>query len=242
MSAWAPRYLDVRNAASQLGFISTLPRTVPCALAEVADGSAPLRAKVGSDIHHEQAGASSALQAMSSTSDTVALQEATEELWLRAVPLLVESILFVRSGPREMPVRDVLLISTSGSLFITLHGIHVSTLVRVSPWYAWIPLDSDIGDRQRGLKLWANAFMLGAVLVMYASSLAYLLVDFISFLDTARNPVGHYETSPGEFKAQSIGITVCLGLNVRSLHLAHQPLLTDDCSSFLAMQSSFGGL
>ena len=57
--------------------------------------------------------------------------------------------------------------------------------------------------------------MLVAVLVMYASSLAYLLLDFISFLNTAKNPVSHYETSPSVFKRQSIGITLCLGLNVR---------------------------
>ncbi|KZV70250.1 hypothetical protein PENSPDRAFT_752692 [Peniophora sp. CONT] len=113
---------------------------------------------------------------MSSASDgTVALQEATEELWLRAVPLLVESILF-----------------------------GVFSLLFLASAYLLL---------QRGLKLWANAFMLGVVLVMYASSLAYLLVDFISFLDTARDPLDHYETSPHEFKRQSIGITICLGVN-----------------------------
>ncbi|VDB85299.1 unnamed protein product [Peniophora sp. CBMAI 1063] len=112
---------------------------------------------------------------MSSASDAVALQEATEELWLRAVPLLVESILF---------------------------GVF-SLLFLASAYLLW----------QRGLKLWTNAVMLGAVVVMYANSLAYLLVDFISFLNTAKDPVGHYETSPAEFKRQSIGITLCLGLN-----------------------------
>ena len=74
--------------------------------------------------------------------------------------------------------------------------------------------------RQRGLKQRSNAVMLGAVLAMYASSLAYLLVDFISFLNTARNPLDHFETSPAVFKRQSVGISVCLGVNVRPLDSA----------------------
>jgi len=61
--------------------------------------------------------------------------------------------------------------------------------------------------------------MLATTSLMYLSSGAYLLMDFLSFLSTARDPDRHAAAPASIFKKQSVLLSLFLGLNVSALRV-----------------------